>query len=166
MVIRYNEEQNCFWLNNICIRIAVIRFSAPRTPFQFFFSLLFRYAHGSNAARILQMLSQMEVMKDYVKMYHNPVCHSPQKQETLLKNSCKECSFSTELGNAGEEKGPLSPAPTELLSHNEKKNSSWFRPWNFRSLGVGKSLKSFCISIVHQVIKRTLLVQEIQLRDA
>lgn len=22
IVIRYNEEQNCFWLNNICIRIA------------------------------------------------------------------------------------------------------------------------------------------------
>lgn len=151
MVIRYNEEQNCFWLNNICIRIAVRCFSAPRKLFRFFFSLLFRYAHGSNAVRILQMLSQMEVMKDHVKMYHNLVCYSPQKQETLLENSCKECSFSTELVNAGEEKGLLSPAPIELLSCNEKKNGSWFRPWNFRSLGVWVSHWSlFCISIVHQ----------------
>lgn len=69
------------------------------------------------------MLNQMEVMKDYVQMYHSAVCYSPQKKETLLKNTYKECSFSIELVNAIEEKGLLSPFPTESLLSNENK---WF----------------------------------------
>jgi len=41
----------------------------------------------------------------------------------LLKNSYKECSLSIELVKAKEEKGLLSPVPTQLLSCNE---NEWF----------------------------------------
>lgn len=52
-------------------------------------------------------------------MYHSSACKSPQKLETLLKNSYKECSLSMELVNAKEVKGLFNPSPTEFLSHNK-----------------------------------------------